>query len=384
MVSITLLSVSGRSQMMTSSLPHPPHFGKGIVEKKQSEKLQSDVFLTKADFLPLATTLTVADSTYTDTTGNWYLLGIFGESTQNITLNGTDTTVTLYTKGLGVRFNNPTTIKSNRIDSVAVSLVIRSLAETDSLLCKVVPVWDRQTTGGDILPFPDYYGNTGTIIGQAKIAAADLTVDPTVLQTITFKFGGTGRSLSTRPQYAVVIQTVGPNPGLDTLQFQMQANLDVAQDPFVVDTDLYRTYSFNLTDDNNVYNVGWAADIQQRDENGDPTGNAFFGNAIVISYLHGTSTADVVAGIRANELLQNSPNPVSGSTMISYSLADSRPVSLGLFNELGNQVASLVNSTQGFGDHNVTFDASKLPNGTYYYKLQAGDYTATRMMVVAK
>ncbi len=84
------------------------------------------------------------------------------------------------------------------------------------------------------------------------------------------------------------------------------------------------------------------------------------------------------------ELSQNYPNPFNPSTKIKYQIADSNPVSLKIYDVLGNEVVSLVNEVQSSGNYEVTFDASLLSSGTYFYKLQAGSFVETKKMILIK
>jgi len=84
------------------------------------------------------------------------------------------------------------------------------------------------------------------------------------------------------------------------------------------------------------------------------------------------------------ELSQNYPNPFNPSTKIKYQIATSNPVSLKIYDVLGNEVASLINEVQPAGNYEVTFDARSLSSGTYFYKLQAGSFVKTKKMVLLK
>ena len=84
------------------------------------------------------------------------------------------------------------------------------------------------------------------------------------------------------------------------------------------------------------------------------------------------------------ELSQNYPNPFNPSTKIKYQIAVSNPVSLKIFDVLGNEVASLVNEVQPSGSYEVIFDARLLSSGTYFYKLQAGSFIETKKMTLLK
>ncbi len=93
------------------------------------------------------------------------------------------------------------------------------------------------------------------------------------------------------------------------------------------------------------------------------------------------------------ELYQNYPNPFNPTTTISYSLPlkngveTSRQVvtvSLQVFNSIGQKVATLVNKEQAAGNFTVQFDARDLPSGIYFYTLRAGEFTATKKMILLK
>lgn len=83
-------------------------------------------------------------------------------------------------------------------------------------------------------------------------------------------------------------------------------------------------------------------------------------------------------------LHQNFPNPFNPSTVISYELPVTGFVSLKVFDLLGRERATLVSADQTVGYHQVTFDASNLASGTYFYRLQTGGYVETRKLVLLK
>ena len=83
-------------------------------------------------------------------------------------------------------------------------------------------------------------------------------------------------------------------------------------------------------------------------------------------------------------LEQNYPNPFNPSTTISFSLAESKQVTLKVVNVTGQEVATLVDGYRNSGTHRVTFKATKLPSGTYYAVLKSGEVTQIRRMTLAK
>ncbi|MGA3244676.1 MAG: S8 family serine peptidase [Bacteroidota bacterium] len=84
------------------------------------------------------------------------------------------------------------------------------------------------------------------------------------------------------------------------------------------------------------------------------------------------------------ELRQNYPNPFNPSTAISYQLSAFSLVTLKIFDILGREVATLANEVHQPGTYTVRWDASQYPSGVYFYRLEAGDFRATRKLMVLK
>ena len=59
-------------------------------------------------------------------------------------------------------------------------------------------------------------------------------------------------------------------------------------------------------------------------------------------------------------------------------------MSLKVYDVIGNEIVTLVNETKPAGAYQVVFDASKLSNGVYLYKIQAGNFTATKKLILMK
>lgn len=101
------------------------------------------------------------------------------------------------------------------------------------------------------------------------------------------------------------------------------------------------------------------------------------------SLLIPTSVNDVIIPA-AYSLEQNYPNPFNPSTVINYQLPEASNVTLKVYDVLGNEVAALVNEFQQAGVHNVKFANANLSSGVYFYKLQAGNFTSVKKMMLAK
>ncbi len=83
-------------------------------------------------------------------------------------------------------------------------------------------------------------------------------------------------------------------------------------------------------------------------------------------------------------LYQNYPNPFNSATMISFSLPMKQKVALSIYNMLGQKVATLVDEVLPAGNHSVRWEAETMPSGFYFYQIKAGDYAATRKMILVK
>jgi len=84
------------------------------------------------------------------------------------------------------------------------------------------------------------------------------------------------------------------------------------------------------------------------------------------------------------QLSQNYPNPFNPVTNIKYALPENGLVTIKVFNQLGQEVAELVNQQQRAGEYIVGFDASKLASGIYFYRIQSGSYSSTKKMILLK
>ncbi len=92
----------------------------------------------------------------------------------------------------------------------------------------------------------------------------------------------------------------------------------------------------------------------------------------------------VVAGPASFDLSQNYPNPFNPSTTIRFNTAEQGHVKLTVYNMLGEGVAVLFDENIEPGSHQVEFDASSLPSGTYFYKLQQGNSVMVKKMLLLK
>ncbi len=83
-------------------------------------------------------------------------------------------------------------------------------------------------------------------------------------------------------------------------------------------------------------------------------------------------------------LEQNFPNPFNPSTGIKYSIPESGNVTLKVYDLTGRIVSTLVEEFKTAGSYEVTFDASELSSGIYYYSIKSGEFSKTLKMVLVK
>ncbi len=107
--------------------------------------------------------------------------------------------------------------------------------------------------------------------------------------------------------------------------------------------------------------------------------------------FHGIADSTAIPSLSspAFVLKQNYPNPFSSSTIIEYSLLNSAPVTLTVYNILGQRVARIIEPMQPEGPHSITWNGrnekgKKVASGIYFYRLQAGAHFATKKMILLR
>jgi hypothetical protein len=81
---------------------------------------------------------------------------------------------------------------------------------------------------------------------------------------------------------------------------------------------------------------------------------------------------------------QNYPNPFNPSTTIPFSVPSRSFVLLIVYDELGREVSVLRSEELPAGEYVQRWDASSLPSGVYFYRLQAGAFSETKKLVLLK
>jgi len=108
-------------------------------------------------------------------------------------------------------------------------------------------------------------------------------------------------------------------------------------------------------------------------------------SSVTIAKQSGDADEETVAVIPTEMALhQNYPNPFNPSTTIRFDLPEAARVTLKVFNLLGQEAATLVEGLQPAGTHEVVFNATNLPSGTYFYVMQAGEVRQVRRLTLMK
>jgi hypothetical protein len=101
----------------------------------------------------------------------------------------------------------------------------------------------------------------------------------------------------------------------------------------------------------------------------------------ITSVLSGISESNIASSL---ELYQNYPNPFNPETKLSFSIPETMPVSLSVFNHKGEVVRNLFSGKLEKGSHKFSFDGSGLTSGIYFYKLETEKGSSMKKMIMLK
>ncbi len=145
------------------------------------------------------------------------------------------------------------------------------------------------------------------------------------------------------------------------------------------------------TDNGNSWNQVNSGGLSSQDVNTlylSPSGYLFAGtsaNGVYRSKQQVTSVQNKLNKTPTSySLYQNYPNPFNPSTQIAFSIPQSSYVTLKVYNLIGKEVATLVNSKKEIGTYTITWHARECASGIYFYRLVVGSYTITKKLVLLK
>ena len=105
---------------------------------------------------------------------------------------------------------------------------------------------------------------------------------------------------------------------------------------------------------------------------------------IIYVYVNGGLSPGTGSIIAENELIQNFPNPFNPSTEIKYALKEDGFVTIKVYDVLGRVAATLVNENKQAGFYKVSFDASNLSSGVYFYTIKTNDFIDRKKMILLR
>jgi hypothetical protein len=125
------------------------------------------------------------------------------------------------------------------------------------------------------------------------------------------------------------------------------------------------------------------------------TGVIYFGNAhtsgfwniivdALFDYAAPVSVEDEITLPISYKLYQNYPNPFNPTTTIKYQIPEISFVTIKVYDVLGSEIATLVNEEKVAANYEIEFNATQLPSGVYFYRLQAGSFVETKKMVLLR
>jgi hypothetical protein len=83
-------------------------------------------------------------------------------------------------------------------------------------------------------------------------------------------------------------------------------------------------------------------------------------------------------------LEQNYPNPFNPSTTFRYSIPTQSKVIIKVYDVLGNEIETLMDEEKSVGTYELTWNATSLPSGVYFYQLKSGEFISTKKMLLLK
>ena len=98
-----------------------------------------------------------------------------------------------------------------------------------------------------------------------------------------------------------------------------------------------------------------------------------------------TSVGEKVVSLPASfALKQNYPNPFNPTTTIGFSVSVSTHCTLRIFNLLGQELSTLVDELKAPGSYTTTWNGANKPSGVYLYRLQAGQFSETKKLILLR
>ncbi len=293
--------------------------------------------------------------------------------------------ITIQNNFIGVGHGNTITVNNNLVSSPSSNnMVVEQNAITASAL-NVISINGI-----------DYTLNNWTDANNNILSTNNsVTFNPSTNMTYTANFTGTPPSNiinfgfnNTVNQPIQMYWTDNPNPNVT---YQIWRNIKGGSGPVLLATigrgvQTYTDYDYLYTSTytNNLlyYDVRQYYSVEGTYSN--PTWHAVYGKISPKEDPNKNLTLSTESENITNYFVGCYPNPFNPATIINYQLPKAGAVTLKIYDSMGREIKTLVNETKDKGSYNVSFNASSLPSGIYFYQLRSGDYISTKKMVLLK
>ncbi len=257
--------------------------------------------------------------------------------------------------------------------------------------CDIIVMWDSSHVlyvgddGADIFKSSNNGANWSLVkpTSSSEVPSMCNTVfDQSICYATTWGSSQVYRTLNYGDNWSIASVNSGSGWGSDLCH----------EDPNVVLTGNYGTQAYLTTNGGaNFFNInsglggagagimvperGWMLNMQT---------SALYKLNITYSVLTTVNESQIANTADSYQLSQNYPNPFNPATMIKFSMPASGNVSLKVYDQLGKEVAVLSDGYRTAGTYEVSFDASGLSSGVYFYKFQGGSFSETKKMLLVK
>jgi len=162
-----------------------------------------------------------------------------------------------------------------------------------------------------------------------------------------------------------ITQDVNAKPSFFTMPVQIKVNF-ASGDTLITVFNNAQTQTFDIT------------------LNKQPNSISFDPKNLILKTIK--SVTDIEDELQPNSfsLEQNYPNPFNPVTTIDFNIGQNSFTTIKLSNILGKEVATIVKGELEAGPHSITFDATSLPSGVYFYTIASGNFKETKKMILMR
>ncbi len=347
-----------------------------MINKKQNGALMKKHLFALA-LLPLWAALAVCQTAITDMevtyTQDFNTLDTI--STANMTWTDNSTLPAWYSNRYTYRGDNGSSNAGGLKSYGAFGSTERALGFLSSSSASPKAGWRLVNSTGDIIQ------SLQVSVRMEQWRQGNYTTPPTRRDTVLFRY----QVAATVTNCTTGTWTEVPQLMLQAVDTQLAATAGVAQNGNDPLHQANVSYRFNVTiPDGQEIMITWA----DTNNYGGDAGMAI--DDVSVTAYNVTGVAGAPDGAAASfRLLPARPNPARDGTVIAYSLARAGTVSLRVFNMLGQQVATLASGPQPAGSHQARWSlrsdqGAPVPNGVYFFQLEAGGRSDTRKLIVVR